>query len=295
MYKNIVLSAGVLSSFVHLGIYKYLYEHNLLNDLENIIGTSGGSIAALFFILQPAYLDIKKLIYLILKYGNLKNKFNVDITNIFSLINNYGIIDTYFINIIIKFILKYHKLNSSITFRELYEKYPINLMITGSNLSKSKCEIFSYKHTPHMKVITAIEISCAIPILFKPIKYNGHMYVDGAVFNYFPYDIIINDLSIKENPNICNETLAISIILHDFNINNLLKYILYLIFLVSNNNIYNNNYYKKYNNIFYYYEKLNLFDFLKLDLQLYHKFINIIEKSYNTYKNDYESKNLKKL
>jgi predicted acylesterase/phospholipase RssA len=286
MYKNIILSAGALSSFVHFGVYRYFYENNLLNNIENIIGTSGGSIASLIFILKPSYLDIKKIIYLILKYGNLKKCINIDISNIFNLINNFGIIEPKFLYIIINIILKYHNINNDITFNQFYQRFPINLMITGSNLTKSKPEIFSYKNTPNMKLITAITISCAIPVLFKPIKYNGNYYVDGAVFNYFPYDILINENTIKKNPNIINETFAVSIILHDLNINNLFKYILYLNFLVSNNNIYNNNYYNHYNNIFYYYEKLSLFDFLNMDLQLYYKFINIIDSAYNKFTNN---------
>jgi predicted acylesterase/phospholipase RssA len=283
MYKNIILSAGALSCFVHLGIYKYLYENNLLNDLEIIVGTSGGSIASLIFVLKPSYNDIKKILYLILKYGNLKKYFDFKVNSIYDLINNFGIIDKRFIYKIISIILIYLKIDKNITFLELYKLYPIKLIITGTNLTNSNCDIFSFDITPNMKIIDAISISCAIPILFKPILYNNCYYIDGGILRYFPYDIIINENSINNNPNIINETLAISIILHDFNINNILKFILYLMFLVSNNNIYNNNYYNKYNNIFFYYEKLDIFDFLKLDLKLYYKIIDIIEKASNKF------------
>jgi len=288
IYKNIILSAGALSCFAHVGIYRYLYEKKLLNNLENVIGTSGGSIAALIFVLQPSYLDIKKMIYLLLKYSKLKEEFNINLTNLYDLMYNFGLVNSNFLYKITNIIFKYHKINPNITFAELYNKYPINLMITGSNLTKQKPEIFSYKYTPHMTIKKALSISCSIPVLCKPVIYNNNLYNDGGIFNYFPYNVIINEDSIKKNPNIVNETLAISIILHDFKINSIKQYILYLLFLVSNNNIYNNQHYKKYDNIIYYYEKLNLFDYLNFDISLYYKFIDIIDKSYQYTIDKYE-------
>ena len=37
-----------------------------------------------------------------------------------------------------------------------------------------------------MSVITAVRISCSIPVFFTPVKYNDCYYVDGGVTNNFP-------------------------------------------------------------------------------------------------------------
>ena len=38
-----------------------------------------------------------------------------------------------------------------------------------------------------MSVITAMQISTCIPIIFKPIKYNNYYYVDGGISNNIPF------------------------------------------------------------------------------------------------------------
>ena len=44
--------------------------------------------------------------------------------------------------------------------------------------------------TPTMSVIEALDITTCIPIVFKPVLYRDCLYVDGAVYNYLPTDIV---------------------------------------------------------------------------------------------------------
>ena len=59
-----------------------------------------------------------------------------------------------------------------------------------------------------MKVLTAIRISCCIPILFSPVNYDDKLWLDGGIIQNYPIEFCKNDI---EN------TLGISIFDKCFN------------------------------------------------------------------------------
>ncbi len=42
------------------------------------------------------------------------------------------------------------------------------------------------KQPPNFSIITAIQITCCIPVIYEPIIYNNDYYVDGALFSSYP-------------------------------------------------------------------------------------------------------------
>ena len=84
----------------------------------------------------------------------------------------------------------------------------VDLVITGTNITKQKPGVFSMRHTPNFPIAEAVGISMNIPVLFKPVfveadvpvkidpktktKYNEKAddyrgnWVDGGVLNNFP-------------------------------------------------------------------------------------------------------------
>jgi predicted acylesterase/phospholipase RssA len=132
---------------------------------------------------------------MIIKYSiddiiNFIDKFNFNKIyqkpNIETLFENYGVNTGSRIIILIQTFL-YNKYNiKDITFLELYNKTKKYLGIVGSNLTKKKEELFSYKNTPNMSVIKAIRISISIPFIFTLVEHNNYKYVDGGIVNNFP-------------------------------------------------------------------------------------------------------------
>jgi NTE family protein len=77
----------------------------------------------------------------------------------------------------------------------------VDLVITGTNVTKSRPSVFSRRHTPNFPVAEAVGISMNLPFLFKPVlveadvpvgplnrsadDYHG-FWVDGGVLNNFP-------------------------------------------------------------------------------------------------------------
>ncbi len=76
--------------------------------------------------------------------------------------------------------------NRNITFNQVRRQFGKELYITATNLTKGKLEIFSCYTTPHFRVADAVRISMSIPLFYRPVWYNGSLYVDGGVLANFP-------------------------------------------------------------------------------------------------------------
>ena len=75
------------------------------------------------------------------------------------------------------------KIDTEITFIQLYRYTSILFTVPALNISDSKVEYFNYKNTPDIKVIDAIVASSSLPLLFPPYKINGSYYYDGGLCN----------------------------------------------------------------------------------------------------------------
>ncbi len=75
---------------------------------------------------------------------------------------------------------------SALTFKEFFYQTGVDLVITGTNVSKRISRYFSVGATPDFPVVEAVSISMNIPFVFKPILINR------KVANDFPDDHIYN-------------------------------------------------------------------------------------------------------
>jgi hypothetical protein len=115
-----------------------------------------------------------------------------------------GVISTYLSNKI----LQYNRgqfLTSpnggDLNFDLFYQFTGVDLVITGTNVTRGRPSVFSRRHTPYFPVAEAVGISINLPFLFKPIyvdalvdvsplnsstvDYQG-FWVDGGLLNNFP-------------------------------------------------------------------------------------------------------------
>lgn len=76
-----------------------------------------------------------------------------------------------------------------ITFKQVYDRLDngVKLTLTGSNLSKNRVDNFNVDTHPDMSIYTAVRISISIPFLISSVKYQGDVYIDGAVLEPFPF------------------------------------------------------------------------------------------------------------
>lgn len=168
----LVLSGGGQGGWGVLGALTEMVD----TEFDVYIGTSvGGLIASLLSIgFCPKHLfDIL---------------YDMDITNKPSLINcieQFGFCNLDCIMDIIKMLIE-DKCGNIPTFIELNDKYKKELVLTGSCLTTRTTEYFNYQTHPHMSILDALYITCSVPIMFKPITYQGKLYIDGSLGDDFP-------------------------------------------------------------------------------------------------------------
>ena len=191
--KNIlVLSGGGVKGLATLGALKCLMDNEIIIKPDIICGTSCGSIIGLFIIIGWSPFDIYNLLLSI----DFSQLIQPDYDNIFE--------DTCFgfnttdpiMHIVIKMLEK-KNIEKKITFKELYDKFKVNLIITGSCVNDANPYYFSKDTKPDMQVLKAIRISISVPILFKPYKYDNKIWIDGGCIDNYPIQLFhdrINDV-----------------------------------------------------------------------------------------------------
>lgn len=211
-YTNLVISGGGLNGYYFLGSLKYLYENNLLN-IKTIFGVSIGAVIC--FLLVIGY-DINFLCSLFSKINIQKYIPEINVDNI---LDEYYFFDNNKFDKIIEYLTKKKNLSTNITLQELYNLTNIELIIGTSNISNSKYECISHTNYPTLHVLTALKMSYAIPIIFKPIIHNNMYYVDGALMNNFPIKYFKKDIK---------NTIGITILNNNIQITDIMSYFKYI-------------------------------------------------------------------
>jgi len=182
MIKNIVFSGGGLKGWAYIGTIKALGEYIQFSQIENIAGTSIGSIYAFFYILRIPW-------GVLLEYSlNMKIKKVLDINTIYNIYSKKSLLKgDKFKEYIITIIKDY--INPDITFKEFKKICNIKLSIICTNVTKREMEVFNHETTPDVKVIDSLMASCSVPFVFPFYKIQESYYFDGGFFNNFPTDL----------------------------------------------------------------------------------------------------------
>jgi len=188
-YDTLVFSGGSLKCLSQIGCIKYFEEKNILKNIRNYVGTSGGTLILLFLVLDYSYEEIRDFFITI---SNSVILLSINPEQILELFDNYGLNDGSIIKNIVREALYKKLFQEDITFIELAKKTGKNFIICASNIEQVKSSYFCLENTPDVNVVDAIMASCAIPILFNPVEINDVLYVDGGIYNNFPinYDKI---------------------------------------------------------------------------------------------------------
>lgn len=190
--KKLVLAGGGLRGLAYIGAISALRKLRILENVETVLGCSIGAIFALLIVLNFSDEELYDFL-LHFHYDQLKD------LNFFKIMSEWGLesgskIETFLLNLI--------KRKTGLfdpTFAELYQKTNISLIVNAVALDEFELYFFGNSETPNMKVVKAIRASISVPGLFIPVRYDSHIFVDGALLNNFPIDYFsqdINDLSI---------------------------------------------------------------------------------------------------
>jgi len=161
---GIVLSGGGIRGIAHLGVLKAFINAGI--KFSYISGTSAGSIAGAFY---AAGIDPEEGLDIFIRTKLLR--FIRPAVSALGLINIEHTAD----------LLKEYFPDNRI------ESLKIPMTITATNFSEGKLVYFTKG-----PLIRAIQASCCIPGIFKPIMIDGEMYVDGGILNNFPVEPLLD-------------------------------------------------------------------------------------------------------
>ena len=214
--KHIVISGGGPTGLLSYGAAKYLEQQQFwsMDNIESIYGTS---IGALFGVILSLQHDWKTIDDYIIKcpWDTILQK-NSTFHDVLDVYTNKGIMSGDFFDIIMKPLLLAKDLSLDVTLDELYQFNKKEIHIMTVELNTFKLVNLSYKTHPSLKVMDAIKMSCAAPILFSPkivIETNTNKkeecaadkedrkeeckrvccYIDGGVMCNYPVNVCIED------------------------------------------------------------------------------------------------------
>jgi predicted acylesterase/phospholipase RssA len=150
---------------------------NVVN-ITHISATSIGSVIAILYLAGYTPSDIKEIAS--------NNCFlSTDNWDIDSLFTNFGIDDFSVVSNLLESLIA-AKLGNVYTFLDFYNSTGKSLTVNGYNISLSKITYFDHISTPHCPLITAVSISCRIPLYYTKLIYDNHLWADGCITDSFP-------------------------------------------------------------------------------------------------------------
>jgi NTE family protein len=222
-YKNLVMEGGGVRGLAYAGVFNVLEKKGILLKIENIAGSSAGSVAGMLLSIGYSACEIDSLMMdlAIQKFNDGKGgvigkykRFKTD----------YGIYKGDAFEKWLQQLVAFKTNKPLLTFIQLHQlqikdKNFKNFYCTGTNLSKQQLEIFSYQNTPNISLALAVRISSGVPFYFEPIALNNNFeriekkdstifinyYVDGGMLCNYPISMFDSCISKGVNPLLCDK------------------------------------------------------------------------------------------
>ena len=70
--------------------------------------------------------------------------------------------------------------------REIYEYSKIELHLFAFEMNDFEIIDISYKTHPDLRLLTALQMTCGVPVLFTPVFIEDKCYIDGGVVSNYP-------------------------------------------------------------------------------------------------------------
>lgn len=194
--KHIVFSGGGPIAIKVLGIIQHLEENKFWNidNIESIYATSAGCSLAVLLCLRYDWETIRS--YFIKRPW--QEAYPIKPEHILNAYNSKGIFNINFFQLFFKPFFDAKNISHDITMIDFYNYSKIEVHFFSVELNEYKLCDISYKTHPTLPLITAIYMSCAVPILFAPVCFDGKCFIDGGVLNNYPLENCLNDHPAKD-------------------------------------------------------------------------------------------------
>ena len=188
--KHIVIPGGGPVGIKALGALQHLEKNGYwnINEIETIYATSAGAIITVLLCLKFDWETIND--YIIKRPWN--EAFQLSVDQIFYAYSKKGLFDKNIAEIFYKPFFNAKDISMEITMREFYELSNIEIHLFSLDINSFKLEDISYLTHPDLPVLTAVQMSSAIPVLISPVCVDDKCYVDGGVVCNYPINHCIS-------------------------------------------------------------------------------------------------------
>ena len=155
------------------------------SSIKGCSGTSIGCVFALMYILRTRCKDLFRLLFEEHLLDDMEPE--MDLNQMYS---EYGLDRGERLKSALLQLMKTSLPDSvdpeTLTYADLYESTGKRLTCTATDITHGCISHLSHETVPDMFVWRGLMASMAVPLLFRPVQYAGHLYVDGAVVNNLP-------------------------------------------------------------------------------------------------------------
>ena len=183
-FKHLVLSGGGPTMIQTMGCLQHLEENKYLDmkDIETIYGTSAGAVVAVLACLKYDWTTIHD--YIIGRPW--QDLFSIKVQGIFDAYTKKGVFDQTTIEKAFKPLFDAKDISLKITMAEFYEYSGIELHCFTFEINDFKVVDVSHASHPDLQLMTALHMTCSIPILVTPVCLDGKCYIDGGIICNYP-------------------------------------------------------------------------------------------------------------
>jgi predicted acylesterase/phospholipase RssA len=187
LFRRMAVSGGAFKLVSAIGCVQLLEERGLLESVKELAGSSAGCIVCLAICLGFSADEMQVFLRAFFEsHGSSMSLINANI------LTSFGINDGAFVTSLLGDMIHAKTGSRDLTFLELIKTTGRHLAVCVVNLTKEKTEYFDVHTMPGLSVVTAIRVSCSIPVLLTPISINGNIYIDGGMYNNLPSDYFPN-------------------------------------------------------------------------------------------------------
>ena len=181
--RELVLSGGGTGGLAMLGALHRLREAGRLDHVTRWVSASVGSIIA--SLLLSGYTPLT--VYKVLEGLDFKD-FAADVNgdSVLGFFDTMGAMEPTQILRLFDVMLRKQGYDETVTLAEFDARTGQTLVIAGYNVTRGETVAFSAQTHPRMPLRLAVRISISVPILFRPVLYEGELYVDGALMEHVP-------------------------------------------------------------------------------------------------------------
>lgn len=182
--KHLVISGGGPIMFQIVSAIQELERKEYLNmkNIESIYGTSAGAIVAVMISLKFDWETIND--YIIKRPWH--DVFPIKVQNIFDAYAKKGIFDIKNVEKCFKPLFDAKDISLDITMKDFFNLTNIDIHMCSFELNEYKVKDISHESFPNLPLLTAIQMTCALPVLVTPVFIDDKCFIDGGVACNYP-------------------------------------------------------------------------------------------------------------